>query len=260
MNLIAIHVTNCDCCCSIYLGAEIARIVEGGQSGNFTRGEVTGDQHLDLSDAVSLLWHLFLGGPSPECLDAADVDDDGALQITDAVCLLSHLFLGGAPPREPFKSCGPDLTPDALDCRRFAPCPQGGGISVKVIGLTVDESGKGLSGVSVSVGTGTSLSDSKGFFSLDANLPSCARFPLEIPMKVLTRRDDLSGFKDAVFDPASPTNLVDVGAVILSPPPPAECANAVGRAAERGCGRVFVWGIDEPLHSYQPEHDPSGRA
>jgi uncharacterized protein YjiK len=82
----------------------------------FARGEVQGRNGIDLSDAVSILGYLFLGGRTPACLDAADVDDSGSLEISDAVRLLNFLFLGGAPPAQPWPERDYDPTPDGLTC------------------------------------------------------------------------------------------------------------------------------------------------
>lgn len=87
----------------------------------FLRGDASGDGSTNVTDAVVLLEHLFRGGNSPGCRDAADMDDDGRLAITDAIFLLQHLFLGGAPPPEPYPECGLDATNDVLDCAE-PPC------------------------------------------------------------------------------------------------------------------------------------------
>lgn len=73
----------------------------------------------DLSDAVTILMHLFLGGQGPSCLDAADANDDGKLDISDPVAILSFLFLGGAPLSP---ACGLDPTPDDLGCKEPSDC------------------------------------------------------------------------------------------------------------------------------------------
>ena len=83
----------------------------------FYRGDSNGDDKLDLSDAVSMLNHLFLGARAPSCADAADVNDDGKVDISDPIRLLGFLFLGDpAPPG--FEPGHPqvDTTPDGLDC------------------------------------------------------------------------------------------------------------------------------------------------
>ncbi len=90
----------------------------------FRRSDSDGDGKLDLTDAVSVLSHLFTGGTAPRCMDAADADDSGELDLTDAVFSLNYQFLGGPRPPEPGPdACGPDPTADALpDC--VAPtCP-----------------------------------------------------------------------------------------------------------------------------------------
>jgi hypothetical protein len=77
--------------------------------GHVHPSDVNGDRTLDLSDAVGLLGHLFLGTPSPlPCegtdlespanLAALDANGDGKVDISDAVNVLNHLFLGGPPP------------------------------------------------------------------------------------------------------------------------------------------------------------------
>lgn len=71
----------------------------------FIRGDANGDGSLDISDAVTILIHLFAGGAtlSPR---AADANDDGALNISDAVYVLDYLFTGGPEPPPPFPEPG----------------------------------------------------------------------------------------------------------------------------------------------------------
>ena len=89
----------------------------------FIRGDANGDRIVDLSDAITVLGHLFLGGDEVTCPDALDADDSGDLEVTDAIRLLNYLFLGGGPPPLPFPRCGWDLTAaDGLGCWA-APCP-----------------------------------------------------------------------------------------------------------------------------------------
>jgi len=72
----------------------------------FLRGDANADAVVDLSDAVSVLEHLFLGGPSPKPLQSGDFDGSGALDLTDSIYLLSYLFLGGPEPPAPFPEAG----------------------------------------------------------------------------------------------------------------------------------------------------------
>jgi hypothetical protein len=83
---------------------------------SFIRGDANADGTLNLTDPVTLLEHLFRGGPELGCRDAADADDDGELTLTDAVYALLHLFLGGPPPPAPYPEPGSDPTEDVLDC------------------------------------------------------------------------------------------------------------------------------------------------
>jgi hypothetical protein len=89
---------------------------------SFRRGDVNADGSLDLSDPLSLLGFLFLGGGPLPCQSSGDADDGGGLDLTDAVFILTHLFLGGGSPPPPFAGCGQDPTPDTLDCPSFPGC------------------------------------------------------------------------------------------------------------------------------------------
>ena len=84
----------------------------------FRRGDANGDGMLDISDPVSVLSHLFTGGPTPPCLEAADANDSSEVDISDAIWTLWFLFCGGPPPRPPFPECGtdPDGDQDGVTC------------------------------------------------------------------------------------------------------------------------------------------------
>ncbi|MDO8559881.1 MAG: hypothetical protein Q7S23_02475 [bacterium] len=83
----------------------------------FRRGDADGSEEIDLTDAVFALSGMFLGGPQPACLDAADTDDTGQWDISDVVYDLNYMFLSGAPPPDPGPEIpGPDPTDDALSC------------------------------------------------------------------------------------------------------------------------------------------------
>jgi len=84
----------------------------------FFRGDANLDLEVDLSDAIRILYFLFVDAEASPllCEDAADTDDSGELDITDPIYLLQHLFVGGPPPRVPYTEMGLDPTPDSLSC------------------------------------------------------------------------------------------------------------------------------------------------
>lgn len=88
----------------------------------FRRGDVNADGSVDLSDAVTILGALFTGTVLSDCEDVVDTNDDGQINIGDAVSLLGLLFVGGGPLPPPFPGCGPDPTPDELDCAEWFGC------------------------------------------------------------------------------------------------------------------------------------------
>ncbi len=87
----------------------------------FIRGRVNADTTVDLSDAVTLLLHLF-AQRAIACEKAADANDDGMLDIADVVRILDYLFAHADPLPEPAGACGVDPTGDFLDCAA-PPCP-----------------------------------------------------------------------------------------------------------------------------------------
>jgi hypothetical protein len=90
----------------------------------FFRGDANEDGAMNISDAVAILFFLFIGG-NLQCMDAIDGNDDGQVDLADVISLLSWLFLGADPLPDPLSACGPDPTEDSLDCLSFQPCPAG---------------------------------------------------------------------------------------------------------------------------------------
>jgi PKD repeat protein len=84
----------------------------------FLRGDSNADGGHNIADASYTLNYLFLGGPDPACVAAADVNGDGGVNIADASFGLNFLFLGGADPPAPFPACGASSRPgdEALGC------------------------------------------------------------------------------------------------------------------------------------------------
>ena len=88
----------------------------------FRRGDINGDNQVDLSDAISGLGVLFRGTSAVDCEDARDTNDDGQFDISDAIRILSLLFGGSPPLPPPGTSCGVDPTMDGLGCLSVS-CP-----------------------------------------------------------------------------------------------------------------------------------------
>ncbi len=82
----------------------------------FIRGDANLDLGVDISDALTILLHLF-EDKSVTCLDALDANDDEGANIADALYVLNYLFGDGPPPPEPTADIGLDPTGDgSLDC------------------------------------------------------------------------------------------------------------------------------------------------
>ena len=61
-------------------------------------GDANGDATVNVGDAVFLISYVFLGGASPDPLDAGDANCDGNVNVGDAVYLINHIFKGGPGP------------------------------------------------------------------------------------------------------------------------------------------------------------------
>jgi 1,4-alpha-glucan branching enzyme len=92
------------------------RPISVGDGPSFIRGDCNGDETIDISDALRILFHLFRGAGGGDCLASCDAGGDGLVTVTDAVGVLTHLFREGPPPAAPWPDCGPN--PGTLECGR----------------------------------------------------------------------------------------------------------------------------------------------
>ena len=92
----------------------------------FRRGDSSADGRFDITDALTVLLHLFQGGPAPTCASAADSNDDAKIDVTDPIYFLVWLFGGGPSPPHPGATCGHDPDPPGtegnLGCTFYEGC------------------------------------------------------------------------------------------------------------------------------------------
>jgi hypothetical protein len=60
-------------------------------------GDANNDEEVNVSDAVWMLNYIFLGGPPPDPVHAAEINCDGDPNVSDVVWLLNYIFYPGAP-------------------------------------------------------------------------------------------------------------------------------------------------------------------
>ncbi len=65
----------------------------------FFPGDVTGDQQVNIADAICLINYLFLSGSPPSPLKVGDVNRDCVVDVEDVVYLMNYLFLNGPRPQ-----------------------------------------------------------------------------------------------------------------------------------------------------------------
>jgi uncharacterized delta-60 repeat protein len=121
-NAIAVDAAGNVCAAGSSAGDFVVAKYNGAAATPFRRGDANADGNLDLSDGVTVLAHLFLGGARPPCERAADADASGALDLSDAISIFVHLYRGGPGLPDPFAFCEHGVLPLPLTCESFPPC------------------------------------------------------------------------------------------------------------------------------------------
>ncbi|MBD3217637.1 MAG: VWA domain-containing protein, partial [candidate division Zixibacteria bacterium] len=71
-------------------------------------GDANSDGGINVSDAVFIINHVFLGGPAPQYFGSADTNCDGDINVSDAVFLINYIFIDGAFPCDIDEDGNPD--------------------------------------------------------------------------------------------------------------------------------------------------------
>lgn len=61
-------------------------------------GDANGDQEVNVTDIVSMINYIYLGGPVPDPEEVGDVNCDGKISLTDIIYLVNYIFRGGDEP------------------------------------------------------------------------------------------------------------------------------------------------------------------
>jgi hypothetical protein len=61
-------------------------------------GDASGDETVNVSDAVYIINYVFVGGDTPVPLESADANCSGAVNVSDAVYIINYIFVGGNDP------------------------------------------------------------------------------------------------------------------------------------------------------------------
>jgi hypothetical protein len=74
----------------------------------YTCGDANNDGDVNLSDAVTIINYVFIGGPPPEPFITGEVNCDGTVNVSDAVWILNYVFVGGSGPCDSDGDGNPD--------------------------------------------------------------------------------------------------------------------------------------------------------
>jgi hypothetical protein len=61
-------------------------------------GDATGDESINISDAVWIINYIFIGGAEPDPYESGDTNCDGTVNVSDAVWIINYVFTGGDDP------------------------------------------------------------------------------------------------------------------------------------------------------------------
>jgi hypothetical protein len=65
---------------------------------SYTCGDANSDGLVNVSDAVWIINHVFIGGDPPNPLAAGEVNCDSSVNVSDAVWIVNNVFIGGNQP------------------------------------------------------------------------------------------------------------------------------------------------------------------
>jgi agmatine deiminase len=65
---------------------------------NYVCGDANGDLAVNVSDAVSIINFVFVGGDAPDPYESGDVNCDGSVNVSDAVWIINYVFVEGNTP------------------------------------------------------------------------------------------------------------------------------------------------------------------
>jgi hypothetical protein len=71
-----------------------------GDACDYICGDASGDEAINVGDAVYIISYVFKGGPAPDPLCAGDANGDETVNIGDAVYLIDYIFREGPAPLE----------------------------------------------------------------------------------------------------------------------------------------------------------------
>jgi hypothetical protein len=71
-------------------------------------GDANNDGDVNLSDAVTIVNFVFIGGPPPEPFLSGEVNCDSTVNVSDAVWILNYVFVGGSEPCDSDGDGNPD--------------------------------------------------------------------------------------------------------------------------------------------------------
>ncbi len=83
---------------------------------DFIRGDVNGDEKVNIADGIWIIYELFLNGPTSACPISRDANADGFVDTGDAVFVFNYRFLDGPEPSAPFPDCGQETDQTPEDC------------------------------------------------------------------------------------------------------------------------------------------------
>ena len=83
---------------------------------DFIRGDVKGDEKVNIADGILIIYELFPNGPTSTCPISRDANADGSVDTGDAVFVFNYRFLAGPEPSDPFPDCGQETDQTPEDC------------------------------------------------------------------------------------------------------------------------------------------------
>jgi hypothetical protein len=81
-----------------YNWSEISNIASAIANNSYICGDVNGDSRVSISDAITVINHVFMGGVILVPIQAGDANCDSVVNVSDAIYLINYIFNGASPP------------------------------------------------------------------------------------------------------------------------------------------------------------------
>lgn len=92
----------------VFNWSDLSNLAQAVATSTYSCGDATGDGRVNISDVITIVNYIFLGGDILTPIEAADANCDTSVNVGDAVYITNYIFLGGPSPCDTNQDGTPD--------------------------------------------------------------------------------------------------------------------------------------------------------